>query len=181
MQVTPEVGRDTAKRFGVPYDWTRLVSEPVYHTQVGTAELAALLREYRGSPITAQRSTRATRTERRGRRAAAYLKIRPVAMLSASAPTSRARSMRSVLISGGRSAPATWALVKTDVLPCESIPASVAARRANPRSRSLKSAELCWSGQREEGIDCGGFSAPAASVDVSGVDCPVRDRLCAQR
>jgi hypothetical protein len=62
MQVTP-VGRDTAKRFGVPYDWTRLVSDPVYNTQMGTAELAALLREYRGSPITAQRSTRATRTE----------------------------------------------------------------------------------------------------------------------
>jgi hypothetical protein len=63
MQVTPEVGSDTAKRFGVPYDWTRLVSDPVYNTQMGAAELAALLREYRGSPITAQRSTRATRTE----------------------------------------------------------------------------------------------------------------------
>jgi soluble lytic murein transglycosylase len=50
MQVTPEAGRDTAKRFGVRYDWTRLVSDPVYNTN---AELAALLREYRDSYITA--------------------------------------------------------------------------------------------------------------------------------
>ena len=99
---------------------------------------------------------------------------RPVAMLSASAPTSRARSMRAVLISGGRSAAATWALVKADgIPPCESIPALVAASRANPRSPSFESAELCSSGQREEGIDCWGFSALAASVDVCGVDCPV--------
>jgi soluble lytic murein transglycosylase len=33
MQVTPEAGRDTAKRFGVAYDWKRLVSDPVYNTQ----------------------------------------------------------------------------------------------------------------------------------------------------
>jgi soluble lytic murein transglycosylase len=51
MQVTPEAGRDTAKRFGVTYDWDRLVSDPVYNTQMGTAELAALLQEYRGSYI----------------------------------------------------------------------------------------------------------------------------------
>jgi hypothetical protein len=29
MQVTPEAGKDTAKRFGVSYDWKRLVSDPV--------------------------------------------------------------------------------------------------------------------------------------------------------
>ena len=29
MQVTPEAGRDTAKRFGVAYDWDRMVSDPV--------------------------------------------------------------------------------------------------------------------------------------------------------
>jgi len=62
MQVTAEVGRDTDKRFGVPYGWTRLVSEPVYNTQMGAAELAALLREHRASPITTQGSTRATKT-----------------------------------------------------------------------------------------------------------------------
>ena len=42
MQVTPEAGRDTAKRFGVTYDWNRLVSDPVYNTQMGAAELGAL-------------------------------------------------------------------------------------------------------------------------------------------
>jgi soluble lytic murein transglycosylase len=51
MQVTPEAGRDTAKRFGVAYDWERMVSDPVYNTQMGAAELGALLSEYRGSHI----------------------------------------------------------------------------------------------------------------------------------
>jgi soluble lytic murein transglycosylase len=51
MQVTPEAGRDTAKRFGVAYDWNRLVSDPVYNTQMGAAEVAALLLEYSGSYI----------------------------------------------------------------------------------------------------------------------------------
>lgn len=49
MQVTPEAGRDTAKRFGVSYDWSRMVSDPVYNTQMGAAELSALLSEYRGN------------------------------------------------------------------------------------------------------------------------------------
>ncbi|MGV7218364.1 lytic transglycosylase domain-containing protein [Bradyrhizobium sp. UFLA05-112] len=51
MQVTPEAGRDTAKRFGVSYDWDRMVSDPVYNTQMGAAELSALLSEYRGNQI----------------------------------------------------------------------------------------------------------------------------------
>ncbi len=51
MQVTPEAGRDTAKRFGVSYDWDRMVSDPAYNTQMGAAELSALLREYGGSHI----------------------------------------------------------------------------------------------------------------------------------
>jgi soluble lytic murein transglycosylase len=51
MQVTPEAGRDTAKRFGVEYDWDKLVSDPVYNTQMGAAELSALLSEYKGSLI----------------------------------------------------------------------------------------------------------------------------------
>jgi soluble lytic murein transglycosylase len=51
MQVTPEAGRDTAKRFRVSYDWDRLVSDPVYNTQMGAAELSALVSEYRGSEI----------------------------------------------------------------------------------------------------------------------------------
>ncbi len=51
MQVTPEAGRDTAKRLGVAYEWGRLVADPVYNTQMGAGELAALLKEYRGSYI----------------------------------------------------------------------------------------------------------------------------------
>jgi len=51
MQVTPEAGRDTAKRFGVSYDWDRMVSDPVYNTQMGAAELSALLSEYKGNHI----------------------------------------------------------------------------------------------------------------------------------
>jgi peptidoglycan lytic transglycosylase len=51
MQVTPAAGRDTAKRFGVSYDWDRMVSDPVYNTQMGAAELGALLQEYRGCHI----------------------------------------------------------------------------------------------------------------------------------
>jgi soluble lytic murein transglycosylase len=53
MQVTPEAGRDTARRFGVTYDWDRMVSDPVYNTQMGAAELSALLTEYNGSHILA--------------------------------------------------------------------------------------------------------------------------------
>jgi soluble lytic murein transglycosylase len=51
MQVTPEAGRDTAKRFKVSYDWDRMVADPVYNTQMGAGELSALLSEYKGSHI----------------------------------------------------------------------------------------------------------------------------------
>ena len=51
MQVTPGAGRDTAKRFGVAYDWKRLVSDPAYNVQMGAAEVSGLLNDYRGSLI----------------------------------------------------------------------------------------------------------------------------------
>jgi soluble lytic murein transglycosylase len=51
MQVTPGAGRDTAKRFSVAYNWKRLVSDPVYNMQLGTGEVSALLKDYRGSFI----------------------------------------------------------------------------------------------------------------------------------
>lgn len=51
MQVTPQAGRDTAKRFGMAYDWDRLVNDPVYNTEMGAAEVAALLSEYHGSYV----------------------------------------------------------------------------------------------------------------------------------
>src|ERR1043166_4310649 len=49
MQVTPGAARDTAKRFGVSYNWDRLVSGPVHNTQLGAGEISALLKDYRGS------------------------------------------------------------------------------------------------------------------------------------
>jgi soluble lytic murein transglycosylase len=51
MQVTPEAGRETAKRFGVTYDWKRLQSDSVYNVQMGAAELGDRLEGYRGSYI----------------------------------------------------------------------------------------------------------------------------------
>src|SRR6202165_2642901 len=51
MQVTPAAGRDNATRFGVTYDWDRMVSDPVYNTQMGAGQLSALLKEYSGSHI----------------------------------------------------------------------------------------------------------------------------------
>jgi soluble lytic murein transglycosylase len=51
MQVTPDAGIDTAKRYGAAYDWKRLQSDPVYNVQLGSAELAGLLEDYRGSYI----------------------------------------------------------------------------------------------------------------------------------
>jgi soluble lytic murein transglycosylase len=51
MQVTPGAGRDTAKRYGVAYDWKRLVADPVYNMQLGAAEVSTLYKDYRGSFI----------------------------------------------------------------------------------------------------------------------------------
>ncbi len=51
LQVTPEAGRETAKKFGVTYDWKRLQSDSVYNVQMGAAELGDRLEGYRGSYI----------------------------------------------------------------------------------------------------------------------------------
>jgi soluble lytic murein transglycosylase len=51
MQVTPQAGRDTAKRLRISYDWHRLISDATYNTELGAGELADLLGEYRGSHI----------------------------------------------------------------------------------------------------------------------------------
>jgi soluble lytic murein transglycosylase len=51
MQVTPEAGRETAKKFGATYDLKRLLSDSVYNVQMGAAELGDLLEGYRGSYI----------------------------------------------------------------------------------------------------------------------------------
>jgi len=49
MQVTPEAAQDTAKKFKVAYNRARLLSDPIYNMQMGTAELAILLDGYNGS------------------------------------------------------------------------------------------------------------------------------------
>ena len=51
MQVTPAAGKDTAKRYGAKYDGKRLLNDSVYNVQIGSAELAGLLQDYRGSYI----------------------------------------------------------------------------------------------------------------------------------
>ena len=51
MQVTPVAAQDSAKRFKTIYDKARLLSDPVYNMQMGAAELAGLLDQYRGSWI----------------------------------------------------------------------------------------------------------------------------------
>ena len=49
MQVTPEAGKDTAKRYKVRYNRKRLLSDPVYNMQMGTAELSRLLQYFNGN------------------------------------------------------------------------------------------------------------------------------------
>ena len=53
MQVTPAAGKYVAKKFGVAYDGARLLSDQTYNVQIGSAELADLIRDYRGSYIMA--------------------------------------------------------------------------------------------------------------------------------
>jgi soluble lytic murein transglycosylase len=53
MQVTPEAGRDTCKRFSCKYDVKRLKTDIPYNLQVGAAELGGLLQEYRDNHIMA--------------------------------------------------------------------------------------------------------------------------------
>jgi soluble lytic murein transglycosylase len=53
MQVTPVAARDTCKRFSCRYDVKRLKSDSPYNLQLGAAELAGLLADYRGNYILA--------------------------------------------------------------------------------------------------------------------------------
>jgi soluble lytic murein transglycosylase len=53
MQVTPAAGRDTAKRFGVPFDQRRLMDDVTYNAQLGSAELGNDIANWRGSYILA--------------------------------------------------------------------------------------------------------------------------------
>jgi soluble lytic murein transglycosylase len=53
MQVTPAAGRDTARRFKVPFDERRLMTDVAYNAQLGSAELGNDLASWRGSYILA--------------------------------------------------------------------------------------------------------------------------------
>ena len=53
MQVTPEAGRDTCKRFNCKYDFKRLRTDSPYNLQVGAAEVAGVLQDYRGNQLLA--------------------------------------------------------------------------------------------------------------------------------
>ncbi|MGZ5854881.1 MAG: transglycosylase SLT domain-containing protein [Xanthobacteraceae bacterium] len=53
MQVTPAAGKDTCKRVGCVFDRKRLMSDAVYNVQLGSAELAGVIGDYRGSYIMA--------------------------------------------------------------------------------------------------------------------------------
>ncbi len=53
MQVTPDAGRDTAKRFKVTFNQRRLADDVAYNAQLGTAELGNDLATWRGSYILA--------------------------------------------------------------------------------------------------------------------------------
>jgi len=53
MQVTPEAGREMAKKFNVTYDQKRLLHDDVYNMQIGAAELGDDISAYRGSYILA--------------------------------------------------------------------------------------------------------------------------------
>jgi soluble lytic murein transglycosylase len=52
MQVTPEAGKDTARRFHVTYSGTRLLKDPVYNMQMGAAELSNLFHYYHSYLLT---------------------------------------------------------------------------------------------------------------------------------
>ena len=53
MQVTPEAGRTIARRLGVSFEPKRLLSDPAYNMQLGSAEIADLVNTYDGNYVLA--------------------------------------------------------------------------------------------------------------------------------
>jgi soluble lytic murein transglycosylase len=53
MQVTPSAGRNTARKFKVPFDQRRLLSDVAYNAELGAAELGDDIKTFRGSYILA--------------------------------------------------------------------------------------------------------------------------------
>ncbi|WP_235885032.1 lytic transglycosylase domain-containing protein [Bradyrhizobium frederickii] len=57
MQVTPAAGRTIARRLGIAFDRGRLRTDPAYNVQLGSAELADLLKTYDGNHVLALSAT----------------------------------------------------------------------------------------------------------------------------
>ncbi len=53
MQVTPVAAKDTCKRYDCTYDVKRLKNDTPYNLQVGAAEIAGVIQDYRGNLIMA--------------------------------------------------------------------------------------------------------------------------------
>ncbi|MPZ55252.1 MAG: transglycosylase SLT domain-containing protein [Rhizobiales bacterium] len=53
MQVTPAAGHTIARRLGIKFDAKRLLSDPAYNLQMGSAELADLVNNYDGNHVLA--------------------------------------------------------------------------------------------------------------------------------
>jgi soluble lytic murein transglycosylase len=66
MQVTPAAGRFIAKKYGASYDQNRMLNDSVYNVQLGAAELAGNIEDYRGSYILAFAAYNAGRGSVRG-------------------------------------------------------------------------------------------------------------------
>jgi soluble lytic murein transglycosylase len=53
MQVTPEAGRDIARQYNVAFDQRRLLDDPAYNAQIGSAELGRDINDFGGSYVLA--------------------------------------------------------------------------------------------------------------------------------
>ncbi len=51
MQLMPGTARQTANAYGLPYDGSRLLTDPAYNAQIGTTHLGDLLDEFGGSYV----------------------------------------------------------------------------------------------------------------------------------
>ncbi len=53
MQVTPDAGRDIARQYNVAFDQRRLLDDPAYNAQIGSAELGRDINDFGGSYVLA--------------------------------------------------------------------------------------------------------------------------------
>ena len=97
MQVTPAAGRDTAKKFGVTFDQSRLMDDIVYNVQIGAAELGNDI-----APIAAPTSSHSPLTMRGRagpRNGSSNMAIRAIPRSIRSTGSSASRSRRRAITS----------------------------------------------------------------------------------